>query len=81
MITIQDGCQPDEPKASLATTNRCNDVYVVLFFILLFMYAVIHCVYSVGNKITTTTTGSLKYDACDYIVINSFKPRDAYMRQ
>ena len=50
------GCQPDEPQASLATTNRCNHVYVVLFFILLFMYAVIHCLYSVGNKITTTTT-------------------------
>ena len=49
-------CQPDEPQASLATTNRCNDVYVVLFFILLFMYAVIQCLYSVGNKITTTTT-------------------------
>ena len=48
------GCQPDEPQASLATTNRCNHVYVVLFFILLFMYAVIHCLYSVGNKITTT---------------------------
>ena len=52
------GCQPDEPQASLATTNRCNHVYVVLFFILLFMYAVIHCLYSVGNKITTTTTKS-----------------------
>ena len=50
------GCQPDEPQASLATTNRCNHVYVVLFFILLFMYAVIHGLYSVGNKITTTTT-------------------------
>ena len=50
------GCQPDEPQASLATTNRCNHVYVVLFFILLFMYAVKHCLYSVGNKITTTTT-------------------------
>ena len=50
------GCQPDEPQASLATTNRCNRVYVVLFFILLLMYAVIHCLYSVGNKITTTTT-------------------------
>ena len=49
------GCQPDEPQASLATTNRCNHVYVVLFLILLFMYAVIHCLYSVGIKITTTT--------------------------
>ena len=50
------GCQPDELQASLATTNRCNHVYVVLFFILLFMYAVTHCLYSVGNKITTNTT-------------------------
>ena len=48
-------CQPDELQASLATTNRYNHVYVVLFFTLLFMYAVIHCLYSVGNKITTTT--------------------------
>ena len=52
-------CQPDEPQASLATTNRCNHVYVVLFFILLFMSAVIHCLYSVGNKITTTTNRRL----------------------
>ena len=50
------GCQPYQPQASLATTNRYNHVYVVLFFILLFMYAVIHCLYSIGNKITTTTT-------------------------
>ena len=49
------GCQPDEPQASLATTNRCNHVYIVLFFILLFMYAVIHCLYSVWNNITITT--------------------------
>ena len=28
------GCQPDEPQASLATTNRCSHVYVVLFIIL-----------------------------------------------
>ena len=52
----EQGCQPDEPQASLATTNRCNHVYVVLFFLLLFMYVVIHCLYSVGNKITTTIT-------------------------
>ena len=54
------GCHPDEPQASLATTNRCNHVYVILFFILLFMYAVIHCLYSVGNQITTTTNCSYK---------------------
>ena len=46
-------------QASLATTNRCNHVYVVLFFILLFMYAVIHCLYSVGNKITTKSNFKL----------------------
>ena len=50
------GCQPDEPQASLATTNRCNHVYLVLLFVLSFMYAVLHYLYSVGNKITTTTT-------------------------
>ena len=50
------GCQPDEPQASLTNTNRCNHVYVVLFIILLFMYAVIHCLYFVGNKLTTSTT-------------------------
>ena len=50
------GYQPDEPNASLATTNRCNQVYVVLVFVLLFMYAVQLCLYSIGNEITTTTT-------------------------
>ena len=25
------GCQPDEPQASLATTNRYNHVYIVMF--------------------------------------------------
>ena len=50
------GCQPNEPQASLTTTNICNHVYVVLFLYCYFMYAVIHCLYSVGNKITTTTT-------------------------
>ena len=49
-------CQPDELQASLATTDRYNHVYVVLFFVLLFMYAVLHYLYSVGNIITTTTT-------------------------
>ena len=51
------GCQPDQSQASLATTNWCNHVYVVLFFILLFMYAILHCLYPVGNKITTTSFG------------------------
>ena len=59
------GCQPDEPQASLATTDRRRiNVYIVLLFVLLFMYAVLHCLYSVGNKIasTTTTTSSSKGD-------------------
>ena len=56
---VKNGCQPDEPQASLATTNRCNHVCVVLVFVLLFMYAVLHCLYAVGNgnKITTTSQG------------------------
>ena len=49
------GCQPDEPQASLATNNRCNLIYVVVVLVLLFMYALLHCLYSVGVKITTTT--------------------------
>ena len=60
------GCQPDEPQASLATTNRCNHVYVVLFFILLFMYAVIHCFYSVGNKIITIIISS---PIAEYVIV------------
>ena len=66
-------------QASLATTNRCNHVYVVLFFILLFMYAVIHCLYSVGNKITTTTTivlwGVLLISSSECVVSRVFRTR------
>ena len=49
------GCQPDEPLASLVTTNRIINVYGFLLMMLL-MYAVLHCLHSVGNKITTTNT-------------------------
>ena len=48
------GCQPDEPQPSLVTINRSTNVYGFLV-ILLSMYNVIDCLYSVGNKITTTT--------------------------
>ena len=48
------GCQPDEPPASLATSNKRNHIYVVVVCVLLFMYAVLHCLYSDGNIITTT---------------------------
>ena len=65
-------------QASLATTNRCNHVYVVLFFILLFMYAVIHCLYSVGNKITTTTTTSIKFQGHTGQNITDFDPNWAF---
>ena len=64
------GCQPDEPQASLATINICNHVYVVLFFILLFMYAVIHYLYSVGNKITTTTTTTTTYSQSKWVCLS-----------
>ena len=37
----------------LVTTNRTINVYYVLVIILLPMYAVRYCLYSVGNKITT----------------------------
>ena len=50
------GCQPDEPLASLVTTNRIINVYVFLVVIMLLMYSVLHCLYSVGNKTTTTIT-------------------------
>ena len=36
------GCQPDEPLASLVTTNRIINVYVSLMFILLPLYTVFH---------------------------------------
>ena len=52
------GCQPDEPLASLATTNRITNVYGFLCVIMLLMYSVLRCLYSVGNKITTTTTAT-----------------------
>ena len=49
------GCQPDEPLASLVTTNRIINVCGFLVITMLPMYAVPHCLYSVGNWITTTT--------------------------
>ena len=49
------GCQPDGPLASLVTTNRFFNVYGFLVVItLLLMHSALHCLYSVGNKITTT---------------------------
>ena len=50
-----DGCQPDEPLSSLVTTNRIINVYVFIVVMVLLMYSVLRCLYSVGNKITTTT--------------------------
>ena len=49
------GCQPDEPLASLVTTNRIINVYGFIVVIMLLMYSVLHCLYFVGNKIITTT--------------------------
>ena len=54
LVSTAFGCQPSEPQASLVTTNRIINVYDFLSVVLLFMYAVLHCLYSVGNKITTT---------------------------
>ena len=48
-------CQPDEPLASLVTTNRIINVYGFLAVIMLLMYSFLHCLYTAGNKITTTT--------------------------
>ena len=48
------GCQSDEPLVSLVTTNRIINVYGFIIVIMLLMYSVLHCLYSVGNKITAT---------------------------
>ena len=48
------GCQPDEPLASLVTTNKIVNVYGFLVVILLPMYAILHCLYFVGSKSITT---------------------------
>ena len=42
----------DEPLDSLVTTNRMINVYGFLVVTMLLMYSVLHCLYSVGNKIT-----------------------------
>ena len=49
------GCQPDEHLASLMTTNRIISVYCFLGVILFLMYVDLHCLYSIGNIISTTT--------------------------
>ena len=46
------GCQPDEPLASLVTSEKIINVYGFLVVIMLRM----HCLYFIGNEITTTTT-------------------------
>ena len=56
LLGVDFGCQPDEPLASLVTTNRIINVYRFLAVIMLLVYAVLHCLYSVRNKITTSTT-------------------------
>ena len=50
------GRQPDEPLASLVTTNRIINVYGFLVVVMLLSYYIHHCLYCVGNKITTTAT-------------------------
>ena len=53
------GCQPDEPLTFLATTNRIINVYGFLVVVMLLMYDVFYCLYSIGNKINTNTTVAL----------------------
>ena len=53
--TCRLGCQHHGPLASLVTTNRITNVYDALVAIMLLMYFILHCLYSVGNKITTAT--------------------------
>ena len=48
------GCQPNEPPATLVTTNRNINIYGFLVVIMLLMYSALHCLYSVGDRITTT---------------------------
>ena len=43
----------DGPLDSLVTTNRMINVYGFLVVTMLLMYSVLHCLYSVGNKIAT----------------------------
>ena len=49
------GCQPDEPLASLVTMHQQDQSSMFMVVVMLLMYSVLHCLYSVGNKITTTT--------------------------
>ena len=49
------GCQTDESPASLVTTDRIIYVYGFLVVMMLLVYSVLHCLYSVGNKIIIIT--------------------------
>ena len=49
-------CLTDEPLAPLVTTNRIMNVYGFQVVIMLLMYAVHLCLYSLGNKINNITT-------------------------
>ena len=50
-------CQPDETLVSLVITNRIINVCGFIVVIMLLMYSVLHCLYSVGNKIITLEHG------------------------
>ena len=54
-IRFHFGCQHDEPLASLVTTTRTTSVCGFVVVTMLLMYSVLHCLYSVGNSINTTT--------------------------
>ena len=67
-IILKDiSCQPDESLASLLTSNRIINIYGFLIVIMLFMYCVLHRLYYVGNKITTTTTYDLYLTKTNHI--------------
>ena len=65
------GCQPDEPLASLATTNIIINVYGSLVVLLLPMYVVLHCLYcclSWGSISSTCAISVTRNHNCTYKV-------------
>ena len=61
---------------SLLTTNKIINVYGFLVVIMLFMYAVFHCLYSVGNKtqIQTQTQTAAAGRGTHYMKFTTYAP-------
>ena len=68
-IYMHIGCQPDEPLASVVTTNRIFNVHIFLVVTMFLLYSFLHCLYSVGNKITIYIYVSVIFNVYGFLFV------------